>query len=492
MAVVTHEDKFRALDEAIERSGFLAFLDARCRGLASGAPCSRGELRIAIKPNLMMFVRRDEPDVITDPALVEHLVGWLEVNGFTCVDLVESQNVYSNWYEGRTVARVAEIAGYLRPFVDLTSAGSREQVSTFMGRQRISRALDAYDVMVSFAKQKTHPVSLVTLGLKNLFGLTFEPNKFLHYHGAWLSSWSHALLSLITDPSLPYVRQGGLFCFLDATTTCDGFAGFKSRRWRIENPFRLLDRPSLLGLPMPFPAAIDLSRLGAVHDTCTVIAGQDLLKVEQVAMAKLGITEPALVRLNFPFGQVSRLFGAPALGDIRISANAEVASDPLRRYDAGSPTRIATPGYRENLGVEWPERLLPWGARWVEKLYTPLNLACSTSPADPALFPKIPIFRQRTLRVGARVVAIVAWPGPLLTRSLRESLWLWRRNLARLVERIHWWNVRVHLGVGRRVGERERRAAADDTMARGSLERDPVEGTGRTASAPPPREIARA
>ncbi len=480
VAVVTHDDKFQALEEAIERSRFLNFLDSRCRlaTRADGAPepRSRGELRIAIKPNLMMFVRRDEPDVITDPALVEHLVAWLEAHGFTSVDLVESQNVYSNWYEGRTVERVAAIAGYTRPFVDLTAAGSREHVSTFMGRQRVSRALDRYDVVVSFAKQKTHPVSLVTLGIKNLFGLTFEPNKFLHYHGAWGSSWSHALLSLITDPAFPYVRQGGLFCFLDATTTCDGFAGFKSQRWTIDNPFRFLDRPALLGLPIPFPARIDLSRLGAVHDTRTVIAGQDLLKVERVAMAKLGLVDREWVRLNFPFGQVRRLFGAPELGDIRIAASDGLASDPLRRYDAGSTVRIATPGYREQLGSAAFEHVLPWAARLIEKLYTPLNLACSTSPADPALFPKIPIFAPHTLRLGGRVLATVACPGPLLRRSLRESLALWRMNLMRLVEPVTWWNVRVFLGQGA-----ARALATDGAVALQPLGADPADRLASTA-----------
>ena len=78
----------------------------------------------------------------------------------------------------------------------------------------------------------------------------------------------------------------------------------------------------------------------------------------------------------------------------------------------------------------------------------PKKKPCSTSPADPALFPKIPIFLPREVRFAGHVVAIVAWPGPLLRRSLRESLWLLRANLARLFERVTWWNLLVFLGFG--------------------------------------------
>lgn len=121
-------DRFEVLDRVIEHAGFWDDLAERLG--ESGK--ERADFLIAIKPNLMMFYSKRDMSVITEPALVEHLVDRLVDRGFTNVALVESQNVYGNWFENREVTTVARYAGY-RPtnyrIVDLTEEAVEHRYS---------------------------------------------------------------------------------------------------------------------------------------------------------------------------------------------------------------------------------------------------------------------------------------------------------------------------------------------------------------------------
>ena len=70
-----------------------------------------------------MFSSKEDMSVITDPKLVEHLITKIAVKGYTNIALVESQNVFGNWFKNREVENVAFHAGY-KPtnyrIVDLT------------------------------------------------------------------------------------------------------------------------------------------------------------------------------------------------------------------------------------------------------------------------------------------------------------------------------------------------------------------------------------
>ncbi len=56
--------------------------------------------------------KKDDLGVITEPALVEHLINKIADKGYANITLVESQNVFGNWFENRDVKNVAKQAGY--------------------------------------------------------------------------------------------------------------------------------------------------------------------------------------------------------------------------------------------------------------------------------------------------------------------------------------------------------------------------------------------
>ncbi len=386
VAVVEAGDKFSALDEALEKSEFFPFLQRK----RQAAGKERSELRIAVKPNLMMFVSRKEMDVITDPELVEHLLSRLRGEGYTRVALVESQNVYSNWYENRLVSQVARAAGYTSTFTDLTLAAPLVYDSPFMGPHRISSALREIDVLVSFAKSKTHIASLVTLGIKNCFGLTWEQDKYAKYHGRWGASINHALMPTITNPDLPYVSNSAIFTIVDAWTSLDGLMGFKSARWEIPNPCRFMGYGSFCGTPLPLPGVLRVN-LGARRETGTIIAGEDLMRVERVGMIKMGVPE-SMRRVNFPYWLMARTFGEPDIGKTPLRGGVKNQGRELAPYDQPQ-RRFYSIGYSGKIGTPLFDVLIPWSAKFAEKFYFLLNIVSSFSPVDLKEFPKKSYFQ---------------------------------------------------------------------------------------------------
>jgi len=56
-----------------------------------------------VKPNIMMFYSKDDMSVITEPGLVEHLIDKIAEKGYSNIAVVESQNVFGNWFDKREV-----------------------------------------------------------------------------------------------------------------------------------------------------------------------------------------------------------------------------------------------------------------------------------------------------------------------------------------------------------------------------------------------------
>ena len=138
--------------------------------------------------------------------------------------------------------------------------------------------------------------------------------------------------------------------------------------------------------------------------------------------------------------------------------SANLGTEPLRPFGESGRT-IHTPGYPAVTGTRSTDVAVAWGAKAVEKLYVPLNLLSCYSPADPALFPPIPMFRRVELRLFGRRLARLALPGPQVARTLRASAGLWRANLRRAAEPATYWNLAVFLGIGRVRSRAERPVA---------------------------------
>lgn len=174
-------DRFDVLEQVIEEAGFWDKLEERFN--ESGK--TKEDFLIAVKPNLMMFYSKNDMSVITEPALVEHLINKIVERGYTNIALVESQNVYGNWFKKRDVANVASVAGYdpvNYRIVDLTLDAVSHTYQGSLGTYFVGKTWRDADFRISFAKNKTHFSCYFTLTIKNIYGTTPEQNKFLEYH----------------------------------------------------------------------------------------------------------------------------------------------------------------------------------------------------------------------------------------------------------------------------------------------------------------------
>ncbi|SNQ59230.1 DUF362 domain-containing protein [Candidatus Methanoperedens nitratireducens] len=241
------EDKFSLLEQVLEESGFWESLEKRF--LESNK--TKNEFLIAIKPNMMMAYSRTDKSVITDPELVEYLVNHLTGRGYTNIALVESKNTYGVWFKNREVDRVAAFSGYTGKnyrIVDLTGEAVAYDYGGYLGAYFVGKTWKDADFRVSFAKNKTHFQCYFTLCVKNIYGTTPEENKFLEYH-------RDREFDLVTIDMLKAFPVH--FGIIDATVSSDGVMGLKA----------------------------DYSP----KYTKTIIAGPDIVAVDQVGAEKMGI-----------------------------------------------------------------------------------------------------------------------------------------------------------------------------------------------------------
>lgn len=178
---VDDSDRFKLLEQVIEEAGFWNILEESL----SGSGKTNDDFLIAIKPNIMMFYSKKDMSVITEPALVEHLINKIVERGFTNIAVVESRNVYGNWFRNRRVENVAIHAGYNPTnysIVDLTEDAVSHTYKGSLGKYLAGKTWRDADFRISFAKNKTHFSCYFTLTIKNIYGTTPEQNKFLKYH----------------------------------------------------------------------------------------------------------------------------------------------------------------------------------------------------------------------------------------------------------------------------------------------------------------------
>lgn len=234
VVLVGGADKHEALRVAVERSGFVANVEARWA--ASGKP--KDQFSVVIKPNIMTAsVREEDSPVYTDPALVEALFGILRQEGFSRFAVVESENVYNYSYRGRTVRKVAEMCGYTGTGYDianLTEEAVPCDYAGLLGAHTAGRTWMEADYRVSFAKNKTHWQCYYTGCLKNVYGCLPEWDKMLFYHGRRRGKDIE-----FHDATVEVVERFPVhFGFLDAWVSGDGLTGHV--RDASPNPTRMI------------------------------------------------------------------------------------------------------------------------------------------------------------------------------------------------------------------------------------------------------------
>ncbi len=271
-------DRFTALEEVLKEAGFWDELERHFT--RSGK--TKSEFLIAIKPNLMMFYSKEDMSVITDPALVEHLINRITEKGFTNIAFVESQNVFGNWFKNREVENVARHAGYNPTnyrIVDLTKDAVSHTYKGSLGTYFAGKTWKDADFRISFAKNKTHFSCYYTLTIKNIYGTTPEQNKFLEYHK------DREVDSVTVEMIKEFPVHFGI---IDGIWSSDGLLGIKADY--------------------------------TPKHTRTIIAGPDIVAVDMVGAMKMGL-DP--MKSSFTRLAVEE-FGKP---EIHITGDASVYRD---------------------------------------------------------------------------------------------------------------------------------------------------------------------
>jgi uncharacterized protein (DUF362 family) len=211
-------DKYEVLDRVLIEAGFWNTLEERF--LSSGK--TKKDFLVAVKPNLMMFASKEDMSVITDPKLVEHLITKIADKGYTNIALVESQNVFGNWFKNRDVGNVAFHAGY-KPtnyrIVDLTMDVVAHVYPGTLGTYLVGKTWRDADFRISFAKNKTHFSCYYTLTIKNIYGTTPEQNKFREYHAD----------REVNSVTIEMIKEFPVhFGIIDGVWSADGLLGIKA------------------------------------------------------------------------------------------------------------------------------------------------------------------------------------------------------------------------------------------------------------------------
>ncbi len=244
VAVVTDpgRDKYALLEEVLETSRFFEILEEARE--ASGKP--REFFSVAVKANISMMLRRDDVGTYMDPFLVIHLLRLLLKRGYANLSVVESQNLYGNWFLNRAVVQVAARAGYLEeslireyrgedrgfirvrgegvdarvPLVDLTLDTRVADLGRCVGEIEVGRAWVDADFRVNFAKMKSHFFSWYTLAIKNVYGCLPLQDKVRGYHcKRAVGPWTAALIRAFPVH----------FSLVDGFTAADGWVGVKMK-----------------------------------------------------------------------------------------------------------------------------------------------------------------------------------------------------------------------------------------------------------------------
>ena len=219
-------DKVVLLNQVLDAAGLEAEIEAVRKSLRK----ERGDLKIAIKPNASMFVRRDDDGVTTDAVLVLALVERLHEMGYPDISVVESSNAYELTFTERNpitvmtamglnggvhsyvparpsmVAHIATSRGRLLPYrlVDLGADTTVVKADDMpQGELKLGTAWLQADFRISFAKFKTHVYGGYTLVVKNTYGCLPEGDNRMP--GRHLPVRASALLPPVFPPICPMI-----------------------------------------------------------------------------------------------------------------------------------------------------------------------------------------------------------------------------------------------------------------------------------------------
>jgi uncharacterized protein (DUF362 family) len=280
VAAVKNADKFQALDRVIEMTNFFNKLES----LRVQKGKSKVGFSIIIKPNFMFMYSLKDRTTFTDPELVEHLASRIWERGYRNIAIAEARSTYGTFFTNREVRTVAQYIGLdgVCPggakyrVIDLSLDTEEYEFEGSLGKHPVNKEWKDADFRISFAKNKSHAYAFYSLTIKNIYGALPKENKFKEYHCE----------RDIFSTTIEYLKHFPVhFGFIDASVSADG----------------------------PFGVFADKDP----NYTETIIGGDDVVAVDWIGAAKMGIDPMASNYMNLAVKEFGKpeihLFGDPTL-----------------------------------------------------------------------------------------------------------------------------------------------------------------------------------
>ncbi len=195
------DDKYTIFESVVENAGFYDVLEIEREKTGK----SRDDFFIVVKPNIAMMLRRDDIGTYTDSFIVIHALRLLLKKGYSNLAVVESQNLYGNWFKNRSVVQIASRAGYFGEDIIKTYCGKRYHIHVKGGgvdalvplidltldtkehdfckhKVMIGTTWAKADFRMSLSGMKSHFYSYYTMAIKNIYGCLPEQDKVRGYH----------------------------------------------------------------------------------------------------------------------------------------------------------------------------------------------------------------------------------------------------------------------------------------------------------------------
>jgi len=233
-------DKYSLLEKVLESARFFEILEQAW----SNSGKEKKDFKIALKASISMMLRRNDVGIYTDPFLVIHLLRLILKRGYQNLAVVESRNLYGNWFQNRAVIQIAARAGYFEesiiksgeeeksrnilvkgdgvnarvPLIDLSLDTVLHNFGDPVGQILVGKTWTEADFRINLAKMKTHFYSCYTLAIKNIYGCLPIQDKVRAYHcQRKVGPWTAQLIK-----SFPVH-----FSIVDGYSSADGWLGVK-------------------------------------------------------------------------------------------------------------------------------------------------------------------------------------------------------------------------------------------------------------------------
>ena len=245
------EEKCSVFRQLLDLSGLAQKLEERAAQLGKRAE----ELRVVIKPSFMLGYHTKDRSIITDAELLRELAAFLRERGYSQAVLVESANIYDQFYARRGVPEVAAYFGIGETGLPIVDASKDQVPHTYfrgMAQNTISQTWSEAEFRISFGKMRSHPIEMAYLTIGNLEWMGGRCDEFLFVER---QAHRETALMMLLDAFPPD------FALLDAyEEASDGLVG-------------------IMGCPRP-------------KSPKRLYASEDALALDLVAARHMGVREP--------------------------------------------------------------------------------------------------------------------------------------------------------------------------------------------------------